>query len=149
MESRLSGAVEVGIECIDEQHRELRRRAAAFLRAIGGRSRQDVGILLSYLRVYAVAHFGEEEEAMRRTEYAGYHRHKAQHDLFLRDLLALSAQQERPRSAGVAPRDLARWLKAWLNEHVSRTDTEMARYFEHLRADECPPRWTARRDPVA
>lgn len=130
-----NGDLTVGIESIDEQHRELRRRAAAFLRAHAGRSRQDVGTLLSYLRTYAVAHFGEEEEAMRRTAFPGYERHRAQHERFLRDLLALSSQQERRQGPGVAPRDVARWLKAWLTEHVARTDMEMARYFAHVRLD--------------
>jgi hemerythrin len=132
-------ALEVGIESIDAQHRELRRRAAAFLRAVEGRSPRDVGTLLSYLRSYAVVHFGEEEEAMRRVAYPGYDRHKAQHDRFMRDLISLSAQQERPRGARVAPAEVGRWLRAWLSEHVARTDMDMARYFEHLQVESREP----------
>ena len=147
MPDRRGRDLTVGIESIDEQHRELRRRAAAFLRAHAGRTRQDVGTLLSYLRIYAVAHFGEEEEAMRRTAFPGYERHKAQHERFLRDLLALSTQQERRHGPGVPPRDVARWLKAWLTEHVSRTDMEMARYFAHVRADESQRGGTDVREP--
>jgi hemerythrin len=125
----------VGIETIDAQHQELFRRAAAFLEgAEAGRSRQDVGILLGFLRSYAVTHFGEEEELMRRANYPDYVAHKAQHDRFLRDLLALSRRQEKRQGPGVPPGDLADWVSRWLKEHVSRTDAEMAGFLLVRRA---------------
>jgi len=128
---RWKASLSVGIEGIDEQHKELLRRAAAFLDGLEGRSRQDVGTLLSYLRTYAMGHFGEEEEAMRDSAYPGYERHKAQHDRFLRDLLTLSKEQEKRGGVGVDPLRVGEWLQDWIAEHVSRTDTEMARYFLH------------------
>jgi hemerythrin len=128
---RWKPSLSVGIESIDEQHKELIRRAAAFLDHVEGRSRQDVGILLSYLRTYALTHFADEEDAMRETGYPGYERHKYQHDRFLADLLDLSRQQEKKRGAGVSPEDLGRWIRTWIADHVSRTDMEMARFFLH------------------
>jgi len=128
---RWKPSLSVGIESIDEQHKELIRRAAAFLDHVEGRSRQDVGILLSYLRTYALTHFADEEDAMREKGYPGYERHKYQHDRFLADLLDLSKRQERRRGAGVPPEDLGRWIRTWIVDHVSRTDMEMARYLLH------------------
>ena len=139
MPIRWRSSLSVGIDSIDEQHKELIRRAAAFLRGLADRSRQDVGALLSYLRIYAVAHFGEEEEAMRASEYPGYERHKAQHDRFLRDLLALSKEQEKKHGAGVEPGQVGAWIEAWLGEHVSRTDAEMARYLVSRSSAGSPP----------
>lgn len=130
---RWRASLSVGIDSIDEQHKELIRRAARFLNGLSKRSRQEVGLLLSYLRIYAVAHFGEEEEAMRAAEYPGYQRHKHQHDRFLRDLLALSAEQEKRRGPGLDAGRIGAWLAEWLAEHVSRTDKEMAGYL--LRAE--------------
>ncbi len=128
MAIRWTKALSVGIPAIDEQHKELFRRASAFLDGVAGRSRQDVGILLSYLRTYAVTHFGEEEEAMRRTEFPGYERHKAQHDRFMKDLLALSKEQDRRGGKGVAARELGTFVRKWFHDHLSVTDTEMARW---------------------
>ncbi|HVP66385.1 MAG TPA: bacteriohemerythrin [Anaeromyxobacteraceae bacterium] len=139
MAIRWRSSMSVGIDSIDEQHKELIRRAAGFLRGLEDRSRKDVGALLSYLRTYAVAHFGEEEEAMRASEYPGYERHKFQHDRFLKDLLALSKEQERPRGGGVEPEKVGAWLESWLEEHVSRTDAEMARYLIARASPERPP----------
>ncbi len=127
MTLRWTKALAVGIEVIDAQHQELFRRAGEFVDGLAGRSRQDVGLLLGFLRSYAVTHFGEEEELMRTAHYPGYHVHKAQHDRFLRDLLAMSRRQEkRGAAAGVPAEDLAGWVSSWLTDPVSRVDAELA-----------------------
>ncbi len=128
MAIRWTKALSVGIADVDAQHKELFRRARAFADGLTGRSRQEVGQLLSYLRAYAVTHFDEEEEVMRDAAYPGLKRHKAEHDRFMRDIMKLTREQERRRGAGVAPAALARWLEDWLVEHVSSTDTAMARF---------------------
>jgi hemerythrin len=127
MAIRWTKSLSVGILAIDDQHRELFARARAFADGLQGQSRKDVGILLAYLRTYAIVHFGEEEEAMRDARYPGYREHKKQHDRFMRDLLALLEKQG-ARGSGVAPRELARWVERWLVEHVSGTDRKMARF---------------------
>ncbi|HEU4384059.1 MAG TPA: hemerythrin family protein [Anaeromyxobacteraceae bacterium] len=129
MAIRWTRALSVGLADIDAQHKELFRRARAFADGLQGRSRQDVGILLSYLRAYAVTHFDEEEEAMRAALYPGLKRHKAEHDRFMRDILRMTKDQEKRRGPGVDPRALARWLEDWLVEHVSSIDKTMARFF--------------------
>ncbi len=126
MAIRWTRNLSVGIRAIDEQHKELFRRTGAFLDGLAGKSRQDVGLLLSYLRSYAVIHFGEEEDAMRAARYPGYARHKAQHDQFIRDLLALSREQEKRRGAGVDPKALGARVRSWLVDHVQSTDADMA-----------------------
>ena len=129
MAIRWTKALSVGIADVDAQHKELFRRARAFADGLAGRSRQEVGILLSYLRAYAVTHFDDEEEAMRAAGYPGLKRHKAEHDRFMRDILRMTKDQEKRRGPGVDPRALARWLEDWLVEHVSSIDKTMARFF--------------------
>jgi hemerythrin len=128
MAIRWTRKLSVGIADVDAQHKELFRRARAFADGLSGRSRLEVGLLLSYLRAYAVTHFDEEEEVMRAAAYPGLKRHKAEHDRFMRDIMKLTREQERRRGAGVAPAELARWLEDWLVEHVSSTDGAMARF---------------------
>jgi hemerythrin len=125
---RWNPTLAVGLETIDEQHKELFRRAGDFLDGLSTRSRQETGILLSYLRTYALTHFGEEEEAMREAEYPGYTRHKQQHDAFLRDLLVLSRDQEKRSGPGVTSARLGHWIEEWLVTHVMQTDMELARH---------------------
>jgi hemerythrin len=117
-----------GVEEIDAQHRELFERAERFLSGLSGASRRDVGILLSYLRLYAVTHFGAEEAWMLEVRYPGYVRHKAAHDGFLKDLLALSQEHERREGPGLEPVRVGAWLARWLEDHVTVTDGELARF---------------------
>ncbi|HUL58789.1 MAG TPA: bacteriohemerythrin [Anaeromyxobacteraceae bacterium] len=123
-----SPSLAVGIEEIDEQHRELFRRADRFLSSLSTPSRQEIGILLSYLRLYAVAHFGAEEDWMREVGYSGYKHHKTEHDRFAKDLLAMSNEHERKGTVGLPPERMSLWLKSWLEDHVSRTDADLAKF---------------------
>ncbi len=124
----------VGIDEIDAQHQELFRRAAMFIESMK-HSRQEVGILLSFLRLYAVTHFGAEEAWMRAANYPGTVEHEKQHDRFIKDILALSDQHEKPRGPGIEPDRVAGWLEKWLKHHVTEVDTDLAR---HLRATGVP-----------
>jgi len=124
-------SLSVGVDEIDAQHQELFRRAGLFVQSLASRSRQDVGILLSFLRLYCVSHFGAEEAWMRESDYPGAAAHKKEHDGFIKELLLLTEQHEKPRGKGLEPARVAQWVETWLVEHVSGSDTELAR---HLKA---------------
>jgi hemerythrin len=125
----------VGIEEIDAQHQELFRRAGLFIESLTRQSRQEIGILLSFLRLYAVTHFGAEEAWMRESNYPATAEHEKQHDGFIKDILALSDQHEKKSGQGIEPARVAGWLEKWLKNHVTSTDTDFAR---HLKATGIP-----------
>jgi hemerythrin len=127
----------VGIDEIDSQHQEIIRRAGQFLESLADRSRQDTGILLSYLRSYCVTHFGAEEEWMRLTSYQGRVDHQKEHDAFARALLKLSAEHEKRRGPGLQPAVVGAWIEDWLVSHVAGSDLQLAK---HLRASGLPLR---------
>lgn len=126
----------VGIEEIDAQHQELFRRAGLFIESLKRQSRQEIGILLSFLRLYAVTHFGAEEAWMREAGYPGTAEHEKQHDGFIKDILALSDQHEKKTGQGIEPARVAGWLEKWLKNHVTSSDTDFAR---HLKVTGVPP----------
>lgn len=127
---RWTPALAVGIDEIDAQHQELFRRAERFLATLNDSSRRDVGIMLSYLRLYCVTHFGAEEAWMRETGYAGYADHKSEHDGFVEHLMDLSAEHEKRGGAGLQPMRVATWLSRWLEDHVTGTDRALARHLQ-------------------
>jgi hemerythrin len=133
-------SMSVGIAEIDEQHQEIIRRAGEFLESLADRSRQDTGILLSYLRHYCVTHFGAEEAWMRDSGYPGQVDHQEAHDAFIKRLMALSAGHEKRGGRGLQPSEVGAWIGDWLTSHVAGSDIALAR---HLRAHGLP----ARRDP--
>jgi hemerythrin len=123
-------ALSVGNDAIDTQHRELFRRADELLQAMGAGRPQRVGELIQFLHAYAVEHFGLEEAWMREHRFKGYVRHKAEHDRFIADLVALADEHEgRGRKGdGYMASRVNHWLADWLARHVSGTDTEMASF---------------------
>ena len=120
----------VGIEEIDAQHQELFRRAGLFIESLRRQSRQEIGILLSFLRLYAVTHFGAEEAWMREASYPGIAEHEKQHDRFIKDILALSDQHEKKSGTGIEPARVSGWLEKWLKNHVTSTDIELASFLK-------------------
>jgi hemerythrin len=126
----------VGIEDIDAQHQELFRRAGLFIESLRRQSRQEIGVLLSFLRFYTVTHFGTEEAWMREAGYPGTNQHVKLHDRFIKDILALSKQHEKKGGPGLEPAGVSAWLEQWLTDHVTQVDTDLAR---HLKASGVPP----------
>ncbi len=121
-------ALSVGVEEIDAQHRELFRRAARLLDGIRSGEPEELGELVEFLHRYAVEHFGAEEEHMRRTRFPGYARHKAEHDRFISDLLALAREHERKGTGAFMSLQVNHWLTEWLRRHVSGTDAELGKF---------------------
>src|SRR5512138_133960 len=121
-------ALSVGVEEIDAQHRELFRRAGRLLEGIQAGEPEELGQLIDFLYRYAVEHFGAEEEHMRRTKFPGYLRHKAEHDRFAADLLALAAEWEKKGASAFVSLKTSHWLTQWLRTHVSGTDTELGKF---------------------
>ncbi len=121
-------ALSVGVAEIDAQHRELFRRAARLLEGIRSGEPEELGGLVDFLYRYAVEHFGAEEEHMRRTRFPGYARHKAEHDRFVSDLLALAREHEKKGAGAFVSLKVNHWLTQWLKEHVSGTDAELGKF---------------------
>ena len=121
-------ALAVGIEEIDAQHKELFRAADAFLTSLEFCTPAKVASLLAYLRSYALTHFAEEEGWMREFSFPEFPVHRAQHERFLRDLEALAAEHVRPGGPQLEPMRVATWLGRWLMDHVSASDTRLARF---------------------
>ena len=118
----------VGIEEIDDQHRELFRRAARLLEGLHQGQPEEIGALIDFLHEYAVTHFGAEEDHMRATHFPGYLRHKAEHDRFISDLLALAGEHDRKGAGAFMALKVNHWLVQWLKDHVSGTDAELGKF---------------------
>lgn len=118
----------VGVDEIDDQHRELFRRAARLLEGLKKGEPEEIGGLIEFLYEYAVTHFGAEESFMRESRYPGYVRHKAEHDRFISDLLALASEHDRRGAGAFMALKVNHWLVQWLKEHVSGTDAELGKY---------------------
>jgi hemerythrin len=121
-------ALSVGVDEIDDQHRELFRRAERLLMGLRKGEPEEIGGLIDFLHEYAVTHFGAEEDLMRAARYPGYVRHKAEHDRFISDLLVLSSEHDRKGAGAFMAVKANHWLVQWLKQHVSGTDAELGKF---------------------
>jgi hemerythrin len=134
MSLKWTQALSVGVDEIDDQHRELFRRAARLLDGLKKGEPEEIGQLIDFLYEYAVTHFGAEEDFMRKTRYPGYVRHKAEHDRFISDLLELAAEHDRRGAGAFMALKVNHWLVQWLKDHVSGTDAELGKYLSRRTA---------------
>lgn len=122
----------VGVESIDEQHREFIRRVnSLFAATLRGEGKREVIRELDFLMTYATHHFADEEAAMRAGAYPEYEQHKALHDGFIAQLATLRE--------GVGHEDVSSALVVrvnaqvaeWIVQHILRMDRRIG---EHLRS---------------
>ncbi len=119
-------ALATGNDVIDARHQELFRRADGLVEGLGKKLNGELGQLVDFLYACAVESFSVEEGLMRERRFPGLERHKAQHDRFVSDLLLFAADLKRHRDNAFLADRVARWLGAWLDQHVSSTDRELA-----------------------
>ncbi len=124
----------VGVEKIDEQHRELFAKINDLVAAIKSHTcKYKIGDVMKFLEDYVVFHFGEEEKFMREFYYPGYKRHRAQHEEFMRNLEKL--KEELPKlEDGKKPGsyDLSvetnQIVVNWIIEHISKVDKSLGKF---------------------
>ena len=125
-------ALAIGIEEIDEQHRELFRRVDRLLEAAAGDG-GEVAPLLAFLREYVVQHFAAEERYMADQAYPGRAAHEAEHRGFVADLVALDADFVARGVGGAVSARLNRQVADWLRGHVLVTDVALGRFVRRAR----------------
>ena len=122
-----------GINDIDSQHEELFARFNKLLQACNtAQEKDEVGIYLNFLRDYAIFHFTAEEQAMANRQYSHYTEHKAEHELFKKQINQL---YEGYMTHGVNMQVFVMTIRTsgdWLVNHIHKTDKDMA---EYLRKD--------------
>jgi|WetSurMetagenome_2_1015567.scaffolds.fasta_scaffold1374844_1 hemerythrin len=126
-------SLSVGIQEIDDQHKELFDRINHLLRTIGELHAQgELKKTLDFMEEYALLHFGLEEEQMILANYGGYGEHKGQHDHMREEI-----EELRNRLVNEGPNEkllvyAQELLVDWLQRHIRSIDMKMARHFQSL-----------------
>jgi hemerythrin len=121
----------VGVELIDEQHREMFDRINRLLRAIGEiGGAEQVTATADFLQEYVARHFAAEEEQMALHEYPGLTKHKEHHEYFRGRVDALRqklVEQGPDEKLLVEAQEL---LVNWLRDHILQVDMAMGRFLK-------------------
>ncbi|MGC4000247.1 MAG: bacteriohemerythrin [Anaeromyxobacter sp.] len=121
-------ALAVGHPGIDAQHQELFKRLDALLVAMASGNRDEITRLFDFLGTYVAEHFAMEEALMQASAYPGLAVHKAAHDRFVRDYLALKKLHDESGATAAVVIKAKSWLVEWLQTHIGSTDQQLARH---------------------
>jgi len=118
-----------GDQEVDGQHQELLRRVDDLLKgARAQKGSEEIGKLMWFLKKYVRRHFRDEEKLQLESGYPGYEGHKAQHEMFFREvqrLEALYAEQGENTLMIVAA---IHAMCEWLRNHFNRMDKDLINY---------------------
>lgn len=115
----------VGIEGIDDQHRKLVGMInEAYEATFEPRDSAEAVRLLEAMRDYALEHFAAEEYLMKGIDYPELDSHCKEHQLFVDQLLAFTADEE-----PVDAEEIFAFLREWLVTHIMGTDKKLEPYF--------------------
>lgn len=122
-------SLSVGIELIDEQHKEWFDRAESLFEAgKQGRAKEYVGELLEFLDSYTKKHFADEERYMLSINYPGYDEQKRAHTSFIERLKKLREDYAASGGSLTVIIDANKMVIDWLTQHISRMDKQIGDY---------------------
>jgi hemerythrin len=113
------------VDFADEEHQVLFDKLnKLYDLATTGADRSAIGEQLDNLIAYVVAHFAHEEQEMQAKAYAGYARHKVEHDA----LVGVCADLQTKFHAGEADVTdaVGQMVKGWLDSHIPNFDKAYA-----------------------
>ncbi len=121
----------VGVNLIDDQHKELFKRVNQLLEATSqGKGKDEIGKTLQFLSDYVVTHFGTEEKAMIQHGYGGIAAHKAEHLAFLRDFGDLAKGYDSQGASTSLVLSLQRRVVDWLINHIGKSDKALGAFLK-------------------
>ncbi len=122
----------VGVDTIDNQHKELINRVNKFFAALRSENgREETLKVLAFLSSYVVNHFRDEEAIQVRCNYPKYQEHRKLHKEFLETVKEMTADIEKNGVTTASSTMIAMTVSNWLVNHISRQDAEIGR---HIRA---------------
>jgi hemerythrin-like metal-binding protein len=134
---RWSEALAVGAAALDTDHQHLFALTNEVMAAIlDGRGPEMVKTAIKDLEHYTRQHFSREEALLFETGYPDAEAHRAAHKILLGQL-----QEIRDIAGGQQPERVARFLQAWILDHILVSDMDYARFLrKRARTEESPRR---------
>jgi hemerythrin len=121
----------IGVEKVDNQHKELFKRVETLFNACNqGKGRDEVAGILQFLQDYVVEHFKSEEELQLKYDYPEYVSHKAMHEAFVKDFLELKKGFEANGTNGLFVIQVNKKVINWLTQHVAKVDKALGLFLK-------------------
>jgi len=123
-------SLEIGIEVIDNQHKELIAAVENSILTDSAQKGYDVfHSTMDFLESYVLQHFSDEESFQKYSNYPNYSVHKSLHEDLIQDLNEIKNQIDRE---GLNPKIIQavnQFLLDWVIHHVSSADMQFGKYY--------------------
>jgi hemerythrin len=123
----------VGIQLIDDQHKELLRLINTFYAGCmeaGENTKFNFMLAAHGLINYVKYHFAVEEQFLERIKYPDIIAHGQQHKGFIKDILEKIEKYERGKAFSL--KNFARYIRDWLLTHMALIDKKYATYIHFV-----------------
>jgi hemerythrin len=118
--------LDIGIDRIDNQHRELFNRLDQLLTSIeDGKGNDEVIKTLDFLEEYVIQHFNEEEDLQKKTNYPLLNIQHAQHEEFKSDLKEFRNIFETQGTSTLLALNIEEKLVIWFKNHIINLDKDL------------------------
>lgn len=121
----------VGVESIDNAHRELFRMAKRLM-LLSHDERKHKWIAeegIKFLKAYAIKHFADEEAYMESIRYPDLENHREQHRLMKEKILPRIESNLHHESFSVqAIEDFLKIIQLWLSRHIAIHDVAIGKF---------------------
>jgi len=121
----------VGIELIDDQHKQLIEHLNNLTRAVEQHQGSfKIPDTLGFLIDYTDFHFSMEERNMEAYGYPDFEAHKAKHDEFKAILADMESEFRDDGPTAILAESIDTLLVSWLLKHIRVLDVELGAFFE-------------------
>lgn len=118
----------VGIQSIDDQHKEIFRILDRLFQALkSGKASHSILQIITELELYAASHFQREEYFFRQFNYENSDSHTKEHQSFTAKISALKADAIAGKLTSSF--DLLHFLKIWMDHHILVVDMQYSELF--------------------
>jgi len=127
-----NAALEIGVEKVDEQHKQLFVALNDLIEAINnGHAMEKVNSLLGFLGGYVVQHFSDEEEIMRDAGYPDLESHQKIHSDFVVYFGKISDRIENDGLNDELVIEIKKKLFDWLWNHIGKVDRKLGLFIKN------------------
>lgn len=129
MEIKWDQNLAVGVDKIDNQHKELFDRMNKLILAMKeGKGKTEVMDTLKFLEDYVVKHFNEEEELQKRNNYPKYETQHKEHEEFKMDLNNFKSMIEKEGLSSASAIKLQNSMSLWWRKHIKDLDMDLGNF---------------------
>ncbi|MDF2885594.1 MAG: hemerythrin-like metal-binding protein [Clostridiaceae bacterium] len=119
----------VGVDKIDNQHKELFNRINSLMDAMKeGKGKNEVMGTLDFLEEYVNRHFSDEEELQRKNNYPKIEIQHKEHEEFKMALKDLRMKLEEQGVSAMLAINLQQSMCGWWKKHIKELDMDLGKY---------------------